>query len=93
MVEETTSATTKRAATGGLPMVSATCPMGIEVHADEGGPVYINGNEAALQKFSDSYYEASGGTTTVSLSINPDRTMSVSYTGAGGANGVCTITS
>ncbi|WP_421579184.1 hypothetical protein [Shinella sp. M31] len=74
-----------------IPLVNATCPGNIEVHADEGGPVYINGKEAKLHVFNDSYYEAKGHGVTVSLSINPDGSAAVSYTGHGGANGVCTV--
>ncbi|MFI5411507.1 hypothetical protein [Kaistia sp. UC242_56] len=74
-----------------IPLVNATCPMNIEVHADEGGPIYINGKEGKLRKFNDNYFEAKGGGVTISLSINPDGTASVSYTGKHGANGICTV--
>lgn len=74
-----------------IPLVNATCPGNIEVHADEGGPIYINGNEAKLTVFNDSYYEAKQGHVTISLMINPDGTPDLSYTASGGANGVCTI--
>lgn len=74
-----------------IPLVNATCPMNIEVHADEGGPIYINGKEGKLKKFSDNYYEAKGGGVTISLTINPDGSPAVSYTGKHGTNGICTI--
>src|SRR6218665_1272695 len=74
-----------------IPLVNATCPGNIEVHADEGGPIYINGKEAKLHVFNDNYYEAKGHGVTISLSINPDGSPAVSYTGNGGANGVCTL--
>jgi hypothetical protein len=74
-----------------IPLVNATCPGKIEVHADEGGPIYINGKEAKLHVFNDSYYEARGSGVTISLSIRPDGSPAVSYTGHGGANGVCTV--
>lgn len=74
-----------------IPLVNATCPGNIEVHADEGGPIYINGKEGKLKKFNDNYFEAKGGGVTISLAINPDGTASVSYTGKHGANGVCTV--
>lgn len=79
------------ASSGGLPLFNATCPLGLEVHGDEGGPVYVNGKEAVLKKFNDNYYEARDAATgtTLSLSKNPDGTLSASYTGRGGANGVC----
>ncbi|MBP1873935.1 hypothetical protein LPJGGPFB_02836 [Ensifer adhaerens] len=75
----------------GIPLVNATCPGNIEVHADEGGPIYINGKEGKLKKFNDNYFEAKGAGVTISLSINPDGSPAVSYTGKGGANGICTI--
>lgn len=37
------------AAHAGIPLLNATCPGNIEVHADKGGPVYINGKEATLK--------------------------------------------
>jgi len=75
-----------------MPLVNANCPGGVEVHADEGGPVYINGKEAKLKKFSDAYYEAKGSGVTISITINPDESLGVSYTGKGGVNGVCELT-
>lgn len=74
-----------------VPFFNATCPMNIEVHADEGGPIYINGKEARLKVFNANYYEATHDHVTISLSINPDGTPSVSYTARGGANGICTV--
>lgn len=74
-----------------IPMVNATCPGNLEVHTDEGGPLFINGKEAKLKKINDNYFEAKGGGMTVSLSISPDGTPSISYTGKGGANGICEI--
>ena len=75
-----------------IPLVNATCPGDIEVHADEGGPIYINGKEAKLKKFNDNYFEAKGSGATISLTVSPDGSPSVSYTGKGGANGVCELT-
>lgn len=74
-----------------IPLLNATCPGKIEVHADRGGPVYINGKEAKLKKINDNYFEAKGAGVTISLSISPDGTPSISYTGKGGANGVCSL--
>ncbi len=82
---------TASAAQAGIPLVNATCPGKIEVHADEGGPIYINGKEGKLKKFNDNYFEAKGSGVTISLSINPDGSPSVSYTGRNRANGVCEV--
>jgi len=75
----------------GVPFFNATCPGGIDVHADEGGPVYLNGKEAKLKKSSASYYEATDAGIMLSISINPDETVSLSYTGKHGANGICQV--
>ncbi|CAM3677471.1 hypothetical protein CCOS865_02103 [Pseudomonas reidholzensis] len=78
-------------ASAAIPLVNATCPGDIDVHADEGGPIYINGKEAKLKTFNDNYFEAKGSGVTVSLTVSPDGSPSVSYTGKGGANGVCEL--
>ena len=79
------------AAEAAIPMLNATCPTGIEIHADQGGPIYINGKEAKLKTFNSKAYEAKHGHVTISLTINPDGSPLVSYTKDGGANGMCTV--
>jgi ribose 1,5-bisphosphokinase PhnN len=82
-------AITATASLAAIPQLNYTCPGKIEVHADQGGPVYINGKKATLKVFNENYYEAKGSGVTISISINPDGTPSVSYTGPGRNNGVC----
>jgi hypothetical protein len=79
------------AAQAQIPMLNATCPGKIEVHADKGGPIYINGKEGKLKKVNDNYFEAKASGVTISLSINPDGSPSVSYTGRNRANGICQV--
>ncbi|CDH43723.1 exported hypothetical protein [Candidatus Contendobacter odensis Run_B_J11] len=79
------------ASKGGIPLLNATCPGGYEVHADKGGPIYIGGKETKLKKFNDNAFEATGSDITLSLTINPDGSPSLSYTGQGRAHGICTI--
>jgi hypothetical protein len=74
-----------------IPTLNATCGNGVEVHADQGGPVYIDGNEAKLTVFNENYYEAAYGDVTISLSINPDGSPLVSATWKGGGNGMCQV--
>lgn len=74
-----------------VPFFNATCPGNIDVHADEGGPIYINGKQTKLKVFNKNYYEAKGSGITLSLAINPDGTPTLSYTGKHGVNGICTI--
>ncbi|UHQ22900.1 DUF3011 domain-containing protein [Lysobacter sp. 5GHs7-4] len=80
-------------ANAAIPMFNGTCPGGLEIHADEGGPVYADGRETRLKRVNDDYYEASdsGSGVTLSISRSPDGGAQVSYTGKSGANGVCTI--
>lgn len=73
----------------GIPLLNVSCTDKYEVHADQGGPVFINGKETKLKKVNDNYYEATGSGITVSIAINPDGSPTVSYTGQRGINGIC----
>lgn len=73
-----------------VPFFNATCGGGIEVHADEGGPVYINGKEAKLKKVGDAY-EAKLGNDSIDFFTNPDGSVTASWTGKHGANGICQV--
>ena len=75
-----------------IPLFNATCPGGIKVHADAGGPISINGKEGVLKKLNDTTFEATGSGVTISLSIGADGSPAVSYTGSGGTNGPCRLT-
>lgn len=74
-----------------IPFFNAMCPGQVEVHADEGGPVYLNGSEAQLHRFNASYYEAAHGPMTVSIQVNPDGSIGISYTRRGGGHGICQV--
>ncbi len=76
-----------------VPFFNASCPRGIDVHADDGGPVYVQGRETALKRFNDRYFEARDADSGITLSIsrNDDGAPQVSYTGRGGANGICQV--
>lgn len=78
-------------AQAGIPLLNATCPGNIEVRADKGGPIYINGKEGKLKKFNDNAFEARSEGVAISLTIMPDGAPDVSYTGKNGANGVCKV--
>ncbi len=77
------------AAQAAIPTLNATCPGGIELHVGEGGYAYINGTAAKVKMYDASAFDATLGSTTVSVTMNPDGTATVVYTAAGGANGVC----
>lgn len=76
-----------------IPMFNGSCPGGLEIHADEGGPVYVNGRETRLNKFNENYFEAMDSTNGVTLSItrSSDGGVQMSYSGKNGSNGVCII--
>ncbi|MBS0198828.1 MAG: DUF3011 domain-containing protein [Proteobacteria bacterium] len=74
-----------------IPMFNGTCP-GAEVHADNGGPVYVNGRQTQLNRINDNYYEArADGGLTLSISRTDDGGVQMSYTKRGGGNGVCQV--
>lgn len=79
-------------ASAAIPTFNATCPGNLAVHANAGGPLYLNGKEAHLKKFSDNYFEVSNAGVTVSLSVNSDGSVAVSYTGKHKAHGICEVT-
>lgn len=74
-------------ASAAIPQLNYQCPGQIELHADAGGPVYINGKEAKLKKYSDDFYEAKGGGVTLSISKTGTQ-YDVSYTSKQGS-GIC----
>lgn len=74
-----------------IPFFNAICPGQVEIHADEGGPIYLDGKEGQLKRFNDNYYEARSGNMTISLTIRPDGSPDVSYTRKGGGNGMCQV--
>src|SRR3989304_4877204 len=76
-----------------VPFFNASCPGGVDVPCDEGGPVYVQGREAALKRFNDRYVEARDANSgiTWSISSSEDGTPQISYTGRGGANGICQV--
>jgi hypothetical protein len=78
------------AAQAKVPLFNATCGGGIEVHADEGGPVYINGKETKLTKVGDAY-QAKLGDDSIDFFVNPDGSVTASWTGKHGANGICMV--
>lgn len=80
---------TATASFAAIPLLNYTCPGNIEVHADQGGPVFINGKKASLKTFNKNAYEATGSGVTISITISPDGTPDVSYTGPGRSNGIC----
>lgn len=60
------------------PQFNADCPGNIEVHADQGGPIYINGMVAELNAFNDGYHEATQRHLTMSIMITRNGTLSLS---------------
>ncbi len=79
------------AARAEVPFFNAVCPGNVEVHADDGGPIYVNGRETKLRRFNNNYYEAKLESLTISVTVRPDGTPDISYTKKGGVNGVCNV--
>lgn len=79
----------RRAAQAAIPNVNASCPGGIELHAEAGGYAFINGQPAELKVYDPDAFDVKQGRTTVSVIIDPDGRATVSYTAPGGASGAC----
>lgn len=77
------------AAQAAIPTLNVVCPGNLEVHADAGGPVWINGKQTKLKAVNANYYEATGSGVTLAISIDPAGSATVTYTGKHGANGIC----
>lgn len=79
------------AAQAKIPLFNATCGNNLfEVHADEGGPVYINGHEARLKVYNSNAYEAVYSHTKVGITLTPDGSLLVNYTRPKG-HGECNL--
>ena len=73
-----------------VPQLTATCPTGITVKVNHGGTVRINGEKARVKTVNSNYWEASHNGVTISIAKNGAELI-VSYTGKGGANGICEV--
>lgn len=72
-----------------IPMLNYDCPNDVQIHTDENGPVYINGQEAKVTQDKNNTVVAKGEGVTVQITLNDDGTASVSYTDPDGNTGVC----
>jgi hypothetical protein len=76
-----------------IPALNHTCPskMVVKVTSKAGGPVFINGKQATVKRFSATYFEASSAALKFSASVMTEvgGAPSVSYTGPGKLNGIC----
>jgi hypothetical protein len=74
------------------PKFKASCPTGIEVRSNNQGRVRINGQDAKVKEYNANAWDASHGGVTISIGLDGGA-LSVMYTGKGGANGICQVTS
>ena len=72
-----------------IPMFNATCGESVDVHADEGGPIYIDGDPVTTKQIGDSSYEATHNGTTVSVEVFPDSSLEIRYSDPEGNHGLC----
>jgi hypothetical protein len=61
-----------------VPPFSASCPGRIDVQADNGGRIFINGQPARVRAFDDRSYEARLGRIAVSVVVGPGGRLDVS---------------
>ncbi|MFN4143525.1 hypothetical protein [Aestuariivirga sp.] len=74
------------------PKFTGTCPTGITVKSNGSGTVKINGKKAKVKTLSANAWEASANGVRIDIARDAGGLM-LSYTGKGGANGICEVTS
>lgn len=73
-----------------VPYFSAMCPTDMRVETDRSGRAYVAGQKATVRTLNANAYEISGAGIVVSVGRDPGG-LSATYTGKGGANGVCQV--
>ncbi|MGE8185841.1 hypothetical protein [Pseudomonas sp. NPDC086278] len=71
-----------------LPSFDVDCPGKVIAHADQEGPVTINGKEAETKAIDDRTFEAKGPGVTLAISVKEDDSLTVTATSKG-SKGVC----
>lgn len=79
------------AALAKAPYFAAKCPTDITVETDRAGRAYLSGKKAAVRSKNANYWEIVGGGVTISVAKDAG-SLTVTYTGPHGANGVCQVT-
>lgn len=74
------------------PKFTASCPTGISVTSNGKGKIRINKQKAQVKSFSDTAWEARISGTSIDIGRDGGE-LTVTYTGKGGANGICQVTS
>lgn len=74
------------------PKFTGTCPTGITVKSNGSGTVRINGKKASVKTINSNAWDASGGGVTINIAQDAGGLM-LAYTGKGGTNGICEVTS
>lgn len=74
-----------------VPAFSAACPGRIDVQADNGGRIFINGQPARVRPFNNRSYEARLGPIVVSVNVGPGGRLDVSSRMRGTGNGMCQV--
>lgn len=79
-------------ASASAPKFTASCPTGISVKSNGTGKIKVNGVKAAVKTFNANSWEARASGVAIDIAKNGSELI-VSYTGRGGANGICQVTS
>lgn len=74
-----------------VPAFSAACPGRVDVQADNGGRIFINGQPARVRPFNNRSYEARLGPIVVSVAVGPGGRLDVSSRMRGAGNGMCQV--
>lgn len=74
-----------------IPLFNAVCGESVEVHADERGPIYIDGEAVTPKAVGEDTFEVTRKGTTVSVTVFDDSSLEVRYSDPEGKSGPCRL--
>ena len=80
------------AAVAKIPHLDAKCGDDITVHAEEGGPILIDGKDSKIKTIDDNNYEARDHKILITFVIGADGSPTLTYARKNGPSGDCDVT-
>jgi hypothetical protein len=75
-----------------IPRLDAKCGDDITVHAEEGGPVLIDGKDSKIKTIDENHYEARDHKILITITIGADGSPALTYARKNGPSGGCEVT-
>lgn len=75
-----------------IPRLDAKCGDDITVHAEEGGPVLIDGKDSKIKTIDENHYEARDHKILITIAVGADGSPTLTYARKNGPSGGCDVT-